>query len=95
MFKVEIKKDNVITHGTQFETQAECEAWYVENTVAFPEEHEVEHTDITAALLAAKEKAEALKYLSDTDWYIIRKNETGVEIPAEVTTNRAAARLKA
>lgn len=32
------------------------------------------------------------KYLSDTDWYVARKSETGVEIPEEILTNRAECR---
>ena len=38
-------------------------------------------------------KQEALTYLSNTDWYIIRKVETGVEIPLDILTKRAEARL--
>ncbi len=135
MFKVEIKKNNVVTNGTHFPTQAECQAWYEDNIEAFGKldrwvaesellnegeditlaveemtepvlgvnvklykflaDHTVTYTDVTAELLAKKEKADALKYLSETDWYVIRKSETGVEIPAEVLTNRASARLKA
>lgn len=33
------------------------------------------------------------KYLADTDWYVIRRTETGVEIPQEILDARAAARL--
>lgn len=40
-----------------------------------------------------KQIQEAKAYLSDTDWYITRKMETGVEIPLEVLTKRAEARL--
>jgi len=36
---------------------------------------------------------DAIEYLASTDWYAIRFAETGVVIPAEVTTKRAAARL--
>jgi hypothetical protein len=32
-------------------------------------------------------------YLDDTDWYVVREFETGVEVPTEVLTKRAAARL--
>lgn len=35
------------------------------------------------------------KYLADTDWYVTRKMETGVEIPLDVLTKRAEARLLA
>ena len=40
----------------------------------------------------AKVNLESLNYLSETDWYVIRKQETGVEIPADVLTKRQAAR---
>jgi hypothetical protein len=40
-------------------------------------------------------KQEALTYLNSTDWYITRKLETGVEIPLDVSTKRAEARLLA
>jgi len=33
------------------------------------------------------------QYLMDTDWYVIRFQETAVEIPAEISTLRAEARL--
>ena len=31
-------------------------------------------------------------YLNNTDWYVIRKNETGIDIPEDVTTKRQEAR---
>ena len=34
------------------------------------------------------------KYLDDTDWYVARYAETGVEIPADVKAKRQAAREK-
>lgn len=37
---------------------------------------------------------EAQTYLRSTDWYVIRNIETGAAIPAEVTAQRAAARLR-
>lgn len=43
----------------------------------------------------ALEKTEALKYLADTDWYIIRELDSGVTCPQEIKDLRAAARLKA
>ena len=35
---------------------------------------------------------DALMYLAETDWYVVRKAETGKEIPQEVLDKRAAAR---
>ena len=34
----------------------------------------------------------AQDYLASTDWYVTRHAETGVAVPADVTTARAAAR---
>lgn len=36
--------------------------------------------------------AEARAYLTSTDWFVIRQQETGEEIPAEVIAERRAAR---
>lgn len=40
----------------------------------------------------AELNAPHLAYLSVTDWYVVRLAETGVAIPAEVTSARAVAR---
>lgn len=37
---------------------------------------------------------EARKFLASTDWYVVRKLETGVEIPTEISIARAEARLR-
>jgi hypothetical protein len=39
-----------------------------------------------------KEKIEAQKYLNDTDWYVVRYAEQGVEIPQEVLDKRQECR---
>jgi hypothetical protein len=36
--------------------------------------------------------AESMAYLASTDWYVVRYAETGVAVPSDVTTARAAAR---
>lgn len=46
----------------------------------------------TPEQLAEQAEAEALRYLADTDWYVVRLTETGVAIPEEVITKRAEAR---
>lgn len=33
-------------------------------------------------------------HLSTTDWYVVRKSETGIEVPAEVTASRESARAR-
>ena len=55
---------------------------------------------ITTAMLDAdllrqqKERSndEHLKYLQSTDWYVVRKADTGKEIPSDVITKRQSAR---
>ena len=43
----------------------------------------------------AQDRAEAQAYLASTDWYVMRKAETGKDIPAEVEADRVKARLVA
>jgi hypothetical protein len=45
---------------------------------------------------AAQEEinAQALQYLASTDWYVIRCQETGTPIPADVLAERQAARAR-
>jgi hypothetical protein len=47
--------------------------------------------EIAAAAQAATNR-QARAYLSSTDWYIVRFAESGVAVPSEITTARAAAR---
>jgi hypothetical protein len=42
--------------------------------------------------LLQQQQYEARAYLNSTDWYVIRRTETGVEVPAEVLDKRAEAR---
>lgn len=37
---------------------------------------------------------QSTNYLLETDWYVIRQLETGIEIPEEVRIKREQARLK-
>jgi hypothetical protein len=37
---------------------------------------------------------DAQKYLADTDWYVIRKLESNIDVPTQVLADRAAARLR-
>ena len=46
----------------------------------------------TAEELQSQKNAEARAYLASTDWYVVRKAETGTEIPADVLEKRQAAR---
>lgn len=46
----------------------------------------------TARQLQEKANAAARQYLLDTDWYVVRMQETGAPVPAEVLEARQAAR---
>ena len=53
-----------------------------------------QYTDEELATKEAKEaEAKARQYLKDTDWYVVRYTETSAEIPADVKSARAEARL--
>ena len=50
-----------------------------------------------AAADAARESAReaALRYLAETDWYVIRASDTGKAVPKDVAKRRAEARKAA
>lgn len=60
----------------------------------FPAEYTIEIEDITAQLEQEKANAEALKYLAETDWLMIRELETGKPMPEEIKIKRQEARDK-
>ena len=45
-----------------------------------------------AAAAQAQAEAEARRLLAETDWYVVRKIETGAAVPRAVTEARQAAR---
>ena len=53
--------------------------------------------EFTDAEIAANAQAlvnsESLAYLASTDWYVTRQAETGVDIPQDILTARAEARV--
>jgi len=53
--------------------------------------------DIDAQLLLVEQDVinhQARAYLSSTDWYVVRKAETGIEIPDGIVKARADARIE-
>lgn len=46
----------------------------------------------TAAEIQQRQNADARAYLSSTDWYLIRRAETGEAVPADILEARVAAR---
>ena len=62
--------------------------WIAEGNTLAPEFTDLE----IAANAQAETNATSQAYLASTDWYITRQAESGVEVPADVTTARAEAR---
>ena len=67
---------------------ADVLAWIAEGNTPAPEFTDAE----IAANAQAEVNATSKAYLASTDWYITRQAESGVEVPADVTTARAEAR---
>lgn len=49
--------------------------------------------EIEAQSVSEKEKAEARQFLNNTDWYVVRMQETGKPIPQDITDARESARI--
>ena len=67
---------------------ADVLAWIAEGNTPAPEFTDAE----IAANAQSSINSESLEYLKSTDWYITRQAESGVAVPDDVTTARAAAR---
>ena len=52
-------------------------------------------SEVIAESNRASKRAAAKEYLSRTDWYAVRKAETGKAIPSDVLTKREQARIDA
>lgn len=50
--------------------------------------------EVDAGLRQQAVNAEARAYLASTDWYVLRQQETGQEIPADILAERAAVRKR-
>jgi hypothetical protein len=57
-------------------------------------EYTVEIEDISAKVQQDKDNAEALAYLAETDWMVIREVDAGIPCPVDVKAKRAEARAK-
>lgn len=57
-------------------------------------EYTVEIEDISSKVQQDKDNAEALAYLAETDWMVIREVDAGIPCPVDVKAKRAEARDK-
>jgi hypothetical protein len=64
----------------------------MQKQVKLKAEYTVEITDISQQLEQERINNEALAYLAETDWLIIREMDSGVACPAEIKAARQAAR---
>lgn len=94
MFKIIVKDGNVITNINELETEQKCIEWFNSARSRLPLNCTYEIINITAEVEQAKINAECLKYLADTDWYVIRAADEGVQIPEEIRIKRAECRRK-
>lgn len=62
--------------------------------VKLKQEYYCEIIDVTAQVNQEKINQESLKYLADTDWYIIREVDSGVQCPPDIKQARAEARAR-
>lgn len=73
-------------------TQAAQDAVY--GVVTIPAEYEIVIEDVSAQAAQDRINQEALAYLAETDWYILREMDGGTPCPEEIKTARAEARNK-
>lgn len=53
---------------------------------------QLEKVKSASDLASESARTEAIAYLRSTDWYVIRKVETGKEVPDDISTLRSEAR---
>lgn len=68
--------------------------WLEGDKHKYPEGYVVEYIDIFNLVLQEKINEDALKYLAETDWLIIRQIDSGIPCPEEVKIKRQEARDK-
>lgn len=81
--------DEEIRYDKDYENNIIQQRW-----VKLKAEYTIEVSDITEQLTQQKINDEALQYLKNTDWYIIRELDSGVQCPELVKQNRANARIR-
>ncbi len=69
-------------------TDEEIAIWLEGDKHKYPEGYWVEYIDISTQVEQDRINAEALKYLADTDWLIIREIDAGIGCPLEIKITR-------
>lgn len=101
MFKLIINKKDGSPYWTEhFNSEAELNKWLTEEKTRkyWNKDYTTQILDLTPPPVVIDPQDEinlkAKASLSETDWYVLRFVETGVPIPAEVSAERAQARVK-
>ena len=91
-----INKNDASVQESQFETEQECHNWIIECESKLswgnPLDYDIEISDITSEYNQKLINEQSLKYLMETDYYIIRFLDTGEAIPAGIQQLRQQAR---
>lgn len=74
-------------NGSDFATEQEAIIW-AQTTFSLNVQYVI--TDVTSEY----ESRDALKYLADTDWYVIREMDNGTPVPENIRQARQDARAK-
>lgn len=94
MIQVSIFKNKNLTNQGHFDSLEVAEGWVSTHEAmgSFGENYEVVVEDITQKITQEKINAEALEYLANTDWMIIRELDCGIPCSADIKNARQAAR---
>ena len=73
---------------------AQADAWIASESPKWdaPGGFQVIKDDMTSTVAQQRANQEALNYLASTDWYVIRKMDTGIAVPEEIEKLRQEAR---
>jgi len=84
----------IASNAWGFPERPEIDSAGNETGVILPAEYIIEIEDITNEVEQQKNNSDALAYLAETDWLIIREMDSGVPCPEEIKTKRQEARAK-
>lgn len=62
------------------------------NEITLPAEFSYEILDVSEEVELQKKKSEAKQFLANSDWYVIRFMDSGIEIPSDVKQKREESR---
>lgn len=85
-------RGNSIITSYDEEVQPYVAAWEAEYTRLQAQEQAEQAPERVSERECRVALQEQLTYLSDTDWYVVRYEETGVAIPADIIISRAVSR---